>query len=169
MWGEHLGVENNAKVTFLSSENLKEGGFQKNKQKKIECLTGMNWLIFELVRDLAKSASQIASDFELMRGWGDWQPQSVEGQGGPEGDKVLWSALEECDRQAAGSVNTDSNIKNKPKDNKPKTKSKKRGKLTKVKIMKGQRLMDMFVIKVEERRPENIEIETDDGEELLLC
>ena len=82
---------------------------------------------------------------------------------------MLWSALEECDRQVAGSVNTDSNIKNKPKDNKPKTKSKKRGKLTKVKILKGQRLMDMFVIKVEERGPENIEIESDDGEELLLC
>ena len=64
---------------------------QRNKQKKIECLTGMNWLIFELVRDLAKSAS----DFVLMRGWGDWPPPRVEGDGGSESDKMLWDKVKE--------------------------------------------------------------------------
>ena len=150
----------------------RRGGVQRNKQKKIECLTGMNWLIFELVTDLAKSASQIASDFELMRGWGDWPPPRIEGDGGSESDTMLWVALEECDRQAAGSVNTEAsslNTKNKTKDIIMKTKSKKRGKAAKSKLLKGQRLMDIYVMKVNVVKPKKADSEEDDGDELLLC
>ena len=167
-----MGGKSNAKIAFLRIEISKEGGVQRNKQKKIECLTGMNWLIFELVRDLAKSASQIASDFELMRGWGDWPPPRVEGDGGSESDTMLWVAPEQWDRQDAGSVNFEASsliTKNKTKDNIMKTKSKKRGKATKSNLLKGQRLMDVYVMKVNVVKPKKADSQEDDGDELLLC
>ena len=45
-------------------------GEQKVLQSKIKCLTGVDWTVYQIVREILKSAVQVSEDFEIMRGMG---------------------------------------------------------------------------------------------------
>ena len=44
-WGDPLGLEEQAKIDFLTSDPSKGEGSQKAKQSKIKYLTGINWSV----------------------------------------------------------------------------------------------------------------------------
>ena len=128
--GDPLGLEEKAKIDFLSSHPSKGEGSKKAKQSNVKYLTGINWSVYEILHNVVRSVVQHADDFELMGGWGDW-PACQEGSG-----DELWGVLDELDEQQCiqGSDQYKSDNKSGPKQSgskKPTVKAKKRARGTK--------------------------------------
>ena len=68
-----IGAESRLVQNFLLPELRCLEGPKKTTQTKLNCLTGSNWLMFELVRELVRFAADLAADLELAAGWEDWQ------------------------------------------------------------------------------------------------
>ena len=141
VWGEPMGEENLLKIDFLTSENTIKGG-QHVKQSKIQCLTGVSWSAYEIVREILKSAIQVSEDFEIMRGWEEWgDPPILPSQG--ESSEELCRTIYELDQQ---------DVEKHPKPQKQVTKTpknaKKRGRPAKNTQIVGQQPLDAFVVRV---------------------
>ena len=135
-----MGEDILSKIDFLTSENNVMGE-QKVLQSKIECLTGVDWTVYQIVREILKSAVQVSEDFEIMRGCGECgEPPPLTKQG--ESRKELWGMLDELDT---------TDFEKQPKPQKQVTKSpknaKKRGRPAKNTQIVGQKTLDMFVVR----------------------
>ena len=149
VWGESLGAESRLVQNFLLPELRCLEGHKKTTQTKLNCLTGSNWLMFELVRELVRSAADLAADLELAAGWEDWQHT--------EEERITvekrWSGVGKpsVSPHPPHKKQNNKNNKNKNENTKVKTetKSNKRGKeKNKNMLIKGQGTLDRFVVKV---------------------
>ena len=148
VWGESLGVESRLVQNFLLPELRCFEGPKKTSQPKLNCLTGSEWLMFELVRELVRSAADLAADLELATDWEDWQyteeeSSTVEKRGSGVG-KPSASPHPPLKKQNKQNINKKEDTKVKTE-----TKSNKRGKeKNKNMLIKGQGTLDRFVVRV---------------------
>ena len=137
VWGEQLGEGSKGADRFLHSE-LTRGGPKKNVQPQLSCLTGANWMMYELAVEIVKSAACIATDFEQMGEWEEWHVEKDVSADNTELELGLWKELDQLDNAGLQEVKTE-NTKNKT--------VKKRGKAAKNHLVKGQSTLDMFIVK----------------------
>ena len=82
VWGESVTVDQQLKIDFLKSE----GGENKVKstQSKLKVLTGIEWIVHQLVQDMTGNAVDRAWDMDSVARWEEWDDEPVQGV-----DKVL--------------------------------------------------------------------------------
>ena len=74
VWGEQLSPEEQEQQEFLRS---KEQDKAAQRQGKIKVLTGVEWLCYQLVREQAEMAVELAGAGAIPELWEEWREQEV--------------------------------------------------------------------------------------------
>ena len=151
VWGEEVGPEVKAKLDFLSLgvlEPLKSDRTSKTwKQSKLQTISGVEWLIHQLVREVVIQSVEIGEDLIIAKIMPEWEDliQDEELSG--------LEALLEYDREDKLQAERESKIKKNKNKNLSSSSlvvapKKKRGKKTKVaNISPGQKTLDSYVVR----------------------
>ena len=102
VWGEPKTEQEVAKQEFLESRNVAVSG-PGAKQSTLQPVTGMAWVVRELLKEVANSAVAVADLMEGVNEWEDWSgnQQNVFPRRSEREEKYLWAMLRILDKESA--------------------------------------------------------------------
>ena len=102
IWGESVSEQGAARKAFLESMEVAVPG-PGATQSKLQPVTGMAWVVREMLREVANSAVMISGLMEGVAEWEEWREEQQDNfpRRSEREEKYLWAMLRILDKESA--------------------------------------------------------------------